>query len=309
MTKEELQSKVQEYHNKAKEAGYDIFGTFLIGSQNYNLDIYSDDYTSDVDVMVVVLSTFDDVLYNRTPIQRIGYTGPIAGLDSQLHFLTFHEFMSDLIMQNIRRLEYLFTDYYVISKPYKELYNKMRLHREAIAKASPYLFATSSVEFVKITFASLVSPYYAKIAILGYNPKRLHHLARCGKIFNRYLNNESFEDCLKFNGEERDELLMIKTGNLGISAKEAILRGENYMNNIQGIAELIKQQHPQEYENTAVLDYLRTIRDSVQKQALKLSIKPKVNYLENIIDNIDGIVSSDDAEELINNVDSVEADE
>ena len=37
------------------------------GSQNYGLDIYDNDYMSDVDTKAIILPSFEDIVLNREP--------------------------------------------------------------------------------------------------------------------------------------------------------------------------------------------------------------------------------------------------
>ena len=39
--------KLNEHYEEAKTLGYEIFAIIVQGSQNYNLDIYTDEYKSD----------------------------------------------------------------------------------------------------------------------------------------------------------------------------------------------------------------------------------------------------------------------
>lgn len=45
----------------------------LQGSQNYGLDEYSDEYTSDVDTKSIILPSLDDFIYNRTPVSKVRF--------------------------------------------------------------------------------------------------------------------------------------------------------------------------------------------------------------------------------------------
>lgn len=63
-----INAKVQQHYKEACLMGNEVFGVFLQGSQNYNLDVYSEQYQSDVDTKVIVLPSFDDFCRGKSPI-------------------------------------------------------------------------------------------------------------------------------------------------------------------------------------------------------------------------------------------------
>ena len=60
--------RLKEHYNHLVEKGYDIVCLTLQGSQNYNLDTYGPDYTSDIDSKAIVLPNLNDIAHNRSPI-------------------------------------------------------------------------------------------------------------------------------------------------------------------------------------------------------------------------------------------------
>ena len=45
-----------------------LLGIIIQGSQNYNLDIYTDEYKSDIDTKAIVIPSLEDVVMNKKPI-------------------------------------------------------------------------------------------------------------------------------------------------------------------------------------------------------------------------------------------------
>ena len=62
---EKIMKRVQEHYNYLKEKGFEIVFLALQGSQNYGLDVYDEDYISDVDTKAVILPSFEDFIYGR----------------------------------------------------------------------------------------------------------------------------------------------------------------------------------------------------------------------------------------------------
>ena len=63
-----IKGKLYEHYLEALEQGHEIFGIFVLGSQNYGLDIYSDEYWSDIDTKCIILPNLDDIILNKKPI-------------------------------------------------------------------------------------------------------------------------------------------------------------------------------------------------------------------------------------------------
>ena len=71
MTNEEkINKRIREHYEILEKKGYEIVFLALQGSQNYGLDIYTDEYTSDVDTKAIVLPSFEDIVYNKEPISK-----------------------------------------------------------------------------------------------------------------------------------------------------------------------------------------------------------------------------------------------
>ena len=60
MTREEkIKARLEEHYCSLLSKGYRIVGLFLIGSQNYDLDIEDENYCSDIDTKAIVVPTFN----------------------------------------------------------------------------------------------------------------------------------------------------------------------------------------------------------------------------------------------------------
>lgn len=118
-----MNSKQQEIFKELKrrmnylqdELGYEVLFIALQGSQNYGMDIYTEEYKSDLDCMAVVLPSFDDFVSNKQAVSTT-YVLPsnehINVKDIRLMFELFYK-------QNPQFLELLFTDYKIVNKKYK----------------------------------------------------------------------------------------------------------------------------------------------------------------------------------------------
>ena len=62
---QKIMKRVQEHFDYLKEKGFEIVFIALQGSQNYELDVYDNDYMSDIDTKAVVLPSFKDFVYGK----------------------------------------------------------------------------------------------------------------------------------------------------------------------------------------------------------------------------------------------------
>ena len=67
---ERIMQRVQEHYDYLQQKGYEIVFLALQGSQNYGLDVYDENYMSDIDTKAVVLPSFEDFVYNRQPVSK-----------------------------------------------------------------------------------------------------------------------------------------------------------------------------------------------------------------------------------------------
>ena len=102
-----------------------IIGAFLVGSQNYNLDIES----SDVDVKVYVLPSINSIIENGKPESSTW----VSNDNSHIDYKDFRLVINELEKGSPNMLETLFTDYYVVNPKYRYLISRLRAYRERIA--------------------------------------------------------------------------------------------------------------------------------------------------------------------------------
>lgn len=102
-----------------------VVGAFLVGSQNYKLDIE----TSDVDVKVFVLPSLESIIELGAPESS---TWVSEGGEHE-DFKDFRLVIKELEKGSPNMLETLFTDYYIINPDYSFIIARLRAYRERIA--------------------------------------------------------------------------------------------------------------------------------------------------------------------------------
>ena len=220
--------KIYEHFEEACSIGHEIFGVFLQGSQNYNLDIYNSEYKSDVDTKAIILPSFDDFCCCKSPISTTHERENKEHIDLKDIRTIFENFKK----QNVNFIEILFTDYFVVPSRYYDYYMQLRNLAERLAHCHPAntLRAMAGMSMEKKT--ALCHPYPTikwKIDKWGYDGKQLHHIIRINDFMKRYIAGVPFADCLKVTNEELRSCLEKAKLNQ-FSLKDAIELANDYDN-------------------------------------------------------------------------------
>lgn len=168
-----------------------ILGIFAQGSQNYGLD-YSG---SDIDTKCIILPSLSDICLNK---DAVSYTHVRAN-NEHIDFKDLRKITGDFKKQNVNFLEILFTKYRIINPHYAHLFQPMFDNAEAIARYDNYKFvrATAGMSMEKHKALTLDRPsQHDEIVKYGWATKQLHHILRLRTFMIRWVNGESFAECL-----------------------------------------------------------------------------------------------------------------
>lgn len=201
----------------------------LQGSQNYNLDIYSDEYKSDIDTIAVVLPTFKDFVNNNKMISETLVLDSNEHIDCKDIRLLFELFKK----QNIKYLEILFTDFRIINPLFRKEVIKLYEDSEEIAHYHIDKLIRTTFGMAMEKHKAMEHPYEGlkdKIEKYGYDPKQLHHIIRLSEFLYQYCTNGSFKfaiDSKNYSKEIYELLMEVKTRKYNL--KEAREMAENYI--------------------------------------------------------------------------------
>ena len=188
-----IMARVREHYNEALEHFPEdrIVGIFYQGSGNYGLDYEG----SDVDTKLIVAPTFEDIAMNKKAVS----TTHIRANEEHIDFKDIRLYIQTFRKQNLNFLEILFTKYAIINPMYEAEWNRLVQAREAIAHYAPVQAIKSMKGIAKEKYHAMEHHYPARMAWIekfSYDPKQLHHLIRVREYIERYINGESYEDCL-----------------------------------------------------------------------------------------------------------------
>lgn len=200
-----IMDRLRENYNTVINMGYELVGIFLQGSQNYKLDYEG----SDIDCKAIILPKFNDFVLNNKMVSTTHVLENNEHIDLKDIRLMFDCFKK----QNINFVEILFTKYKIINPKYESLIQALFDNNELIARYNNYASVNCISGMSMEKYKALEHPYPAtidKIEKFGYDPKQLHHIIRLNEFIKRYINGESYKDCLISNNTEY--LINVKKG-------------------------------------------------------------------------------------------------
>lgn len=186
-----IQSRLKSDYEYVESLGYKVLGVFLQGSQNYGLAYEG----SDIDTKCIIIPTFEDFCLNRKPVSTTLILPSNEHIDVKDIRLMFECFKK----QNINFIEILFTKYRLVNPDYIDVYQPMLDGAESISKYNNYAFMNCMTGMCMEKHKALEHPYptiIERIEKYGYDPKQLHHIIRIYEFMKRYIDGETYNDCL-----------------------------------------------------------------------------------------------------------------
>jgi hypothetical protein len=200
-------NRVKEHYDAVLDRypRYEVLGTFLYGSQNYELDYEN----SDIDTKAIILPRFDDFVLKQSPISKTSELENGEQIDVKDIRLMFE----CIRKQNINFVEILFSKYKYINPKYAQFFQPVLDNAEAIARYNIIAAVNCMCGMCLEKYEALEHPYpkiIDKIEKYGYDPKQLSHIVRLEEFMRRYINGEKYADCLI--SQQRKFILAIKRG-------------------------------------------------------------------------------------------------
>ena len=257
----EIMKRVREHYTEALQYFPEdrIVGIFLQGSQNYGLDLP----TSDVDTKLIVVPTFKDIALNR----RLVSTTHIRANDEHIDFKDIRLYIETFRKQNLNFLEILFTEYFIINPLYAEQWNRLVDAREDIAHMNPHRAVKAMKGVALEKYHAMEHRYPTKIDLIdkyGFDGKQVHHLIRVDDYLTRYINGESYKDCLKPSAHLVEHMFEYKRHEIPLETarKEA----KEVLDHVSQIADDFCAQI-EDKENLDVLELLQDVSYNIMKIA------------------------------------------
>lgn len=209
---------------------YQVGYLLLHGSQNYNLDYYTEGYESDFDFKAVIIPSLDEILRGAAKAStKIDYEY------GQIDIKDIRAWEEVMQKGNPAYLEGLFTEYYWINPEYEEVFTFMREHREEYVRMLRVNMMSASVGMMHEKYKAMCHPYQTikhKIDKWGYDGKQSSHLIRIACMLNGYFEwGQSYEDVLDIDSYASTPTHAIRKHKLNYpTLEEAKKEAEYYLN-------------------------------------------------------------------------------
>lgn len=177
-----------EYFNHKCNIG----GMFLQGSQNYGLDVHTDDYKSDIDVKVILIPSLNDLMAQRVVNEVI-----VMPDNSHVECKDIREFSKMWYKANPSYLEILFTKYKLIFN--NDIRRILKYGDDIVLmNENSFLNSLGGMIYQKVKNLEKKTPSTEKeIEDIGYVKKELHHICRLNVLYNSiYKNHKLFRHSL-----------------------------------------------------------------------------------------------------------------
>ena len=257
-------NRVQDHYQEAKIFLPEdrIVGIFNQGSGNYGLDVP----TSDVDTKLIVTPTFDEVVLNKKPIS----TTHVRANDEHIDLKDIRLMLATFRKQNLNFIEILFTPYFIVNPTFADEWGRLQAQKERIAHYSPYNAVKTMKGIAMEKYHAMEHEYPSKLEVLakyGYDPKQLHHLLRVKEYLQRYINGESYEDCLRPRNPEY--LIAVKQGYFNLD--EARIAADSAIANVTATADAFCEKVGKTFDTE-----VDTLLDDVQYNIVKTALKGEI---------------------------------
>jgi len=179
---------LKKQKRKLEKIGYTVCYLSVYGSQNYGLDLYNDEYQSDIDMKAIIVPTLNDLVENSKPISTTIETewGQCDLKDIRLYFKT-------LLKANPAYVETLYTDFYIVDEGFTSEFEQIFNLKDALVE-------TLSAQFIRAMYGmmcekqkALCHPYPTiahKIEKFGYDGKQAHHVLRLWYLMIDYFGHK-----------------------------------------------------------------------------------------------------------------------
>ncbi len=261
-----IMDRVREHYNEALESFPKdrIVGIFYQGSGNYGLDYEG----SDVDTKLIVTPTLDDIIFNRKPVS----TTHIRNNDEHTDWKDIRLMFQTFRKCNLNFTEILFTKYKIVNPLYMEQWDRIVDNNELIARYNEVAAVRTIKGIAMEKYHAMEHRYPSKIEIIdkyGFDGKQVHHLFRVEEYLQRYINGESYADCLI--SKQAEYLKNVKTCGY-LSLEEARVLAKESLNRICIMADKFRAEHIEE-SNSNVDNLL----DDVQREIMLIAIKREIS--------------------------------
>lgn len=261
-----------------EEKGYSVAYICIYGSQNYNLDIQTDDYKSDIDMKAIVVPTLDDLVKNSKPVSTV-----IDTEWGQCDIKDIRSYIQTLIKANPAYIETLYTHYSIVDERYKKEFGLMLGNADELVETLKYQFIRAAYGMMCEKEKAMCHPYPTiahKIEKFGFDGKQVHHIFRLLLLLKDYFEEANPLNIALIPPSSDIELLMdLKLNNLTLEEVKPLVK--KWMEEGKKLRDKILSESDESKINYTIKDeYLKWSQEVVKKNIKKECIREVlVNWL------------------------------
>ena len=269
-----IMARLNEHYEEAKTLIDEsrIVCLCLQGSQNYGLDYAG----SDIDTKLIVVPSFEDIVFNRRPMS----TTHVRHNNEHIDIKDFRLYRQCFEKQNLNFLEILFTPYKIVNPQYEQWWNRLVENREAIAHYDIHRAIKSMKGIALEKYHAMEHRYPSKVDIIeryGYDSKQLHHLLRVEEYLERYINGVSYKQCLIPDAETASLLSTIKEKNDFFTLEQARYNAEMTIKHIEALCDYGLRKYPEGHD-PKIDELLNEVQYDIMKFAVAYELMEEEYY-------------------------------
>jgi predicted nucleotidyltransferase len=180
----ELMDNLKEQKEILESQGCSVAYICIYGSQNYGLDLSTEEYKSDIDMKAIIVPTLDDLIKDSKPISTT-----IDTEWGQCDLKDIRPYFQTLLKANPTYVETLYTDYYIVDDKFKDEFDNIFSMRDDLVKVLSAQFIRAMYGMMCEKEKALCYPYPTiahKIEKFGYDGKQSHHVFRLWFMMQDY---------------------------------------------------------------------------------------------------------------------------
>lgn len=238
--------RIQEHYEYASKnfEKNNIIGIFLTGSQNYGTDLP----TSDVDTRLIIAPTLKEIYQNKRGESSTIY---LPNTKEQINIKDIRCLFSEFKKQNINSLEILYTDYCIVNELYKDTWQSLLDERESISHYNK----KRAIQAINGNIFNAYNRIYLDTGMI--NKKQVANLVRYEYFLRNFINGEPYAKCLRPDGQSKEYIMQIRSGEMGESAMKII--ADSTAQTLEILFNAYKQRPDIDFENIEVENTLNKL--------------------------------------------------
>ena len=205
-----VQNNMQAKYDYLIQKGHDVAAIFVQGSQNYELDTYTEEYTSDVDCKAWVIPSLENLILGHKPIS----TTIVMENNEHIDVKDIRLVVPLLMASNPTYVELVNSKFHIVTEEF--MFFVKNRHKVSMMNRGNLINAILGTFYNKKK--DLRHKFPTRIDLIdkhGYDPKQFHHMFRLLVLAERlYVYRVNYGKAMVVKGKTKKHLLALKFGDI-----------------------------------------------------------------------------------------------